>query len=208
VEAEVRIPKVGKTVSHWVLEALMILVSVGLAFGVAEYRESRANHELATRVLKSLQTEVEQNLAALEPWTDFNRHFLDALSKADTSNSHQSTIDVYLAARPRLPAGAKLDTPIVHRGAWDAALSTGALRLIDYDVVSALSDIYQTQDLFSAERSRFAAEMHAGAAFDPAMRVIGIRQASAELSEIAYAEKLLVDLYRKHLPAIRAAAAH
>ena len=55
MEAEVRIPKVGKTTIHWVLEALMILVSVGLAFGVAEYRESRANHELATRVLRSLQ---------------------------------------------------------------------------------------------------------------------------------------------------------
>ena len=55
MEAEVRIPKVGKTTVHWVLEALMILVSVGLAFAVAEYRESRANHELATRVLRSLQ---------------------------------------------------------------------------------------------------------------------------------------------------------
>jgi hypothetical protein len=138
VEAEVRIPKAGKTASHWALEALMILVSVGLAFGVAEYRDSRANHELATRVLRSLQTEVEQNLAALEPWSAYNRRFLDALAKADTSSSRQSTIDVYLAARPALPAGATLDTPTVRRGAWDAALSTGALRLIDYDVVAAL----------------------------------------------------------------------
>ena len=201
-------PKVGKTASHWALEALMILVSVGLAFGVAEYRDSRANHELAARVLRSLQTEVEQNLAALEPWTDFNRRFQDALAKADTSDNRQSTIDVYLAARPALPAGATLDAPRVRRGAWDAALSTGALRLIDYDVVAALSDIYQTQDLFGSELVRFSAETHATAAYDPAMRVVGIRQASAELSEIAYAEKLLVDLYRRHLPAIRAAAGH
>jgi hypothetical protein len=208
VDTEVRIPKVGKTVSHWVLEALMILVSVGLAFGVAEYRDLRANHELARRVLRSLQTEVEQNLAALEPWTDYNRRFLDALAKADTSNSRQSTIDVYLAARPALPAGATLDTPTVRRGAWDAALSTGALRLIDYDVVAALSDIYQTQELFGTEAGRFSAEMHATTAYDPAMRIVGIRQASAELSEVAYAEKLLIDLYRRHLPAIRAAAGH
>jgi hypothetical protein len=201
-------PRVGKTAFHWALEALMILVSVGLAFGVAEYRDSRANHELATRVLRSLQTEVAQNLAALEPWTDFNRRFQDALAKADTSNTRQSTIDVYLAARPELPAGATLDRPSVRRGAWDAALSTGALRLIDYDVVAALSDIYQTQDLFATESVRFAAEMHATTAFDPAMRVVGIRQARAELSEIAYAEKLLVDLYHRHLPAIRAALDH
>jgi len=74
--------------------------------------------------------------------------------------------------------------------------------------VAALSDIYQTQDMFGTESGRFAAEMHAGAAFDPATRAIGIRQASAELSELAYAERLLVDLYRKHLPAIRVAAGH
>jgi len=207
VDADVRIPKVGKTMSHWVLEALMILVSVGLAFGVAEYRESRANHELATRVLRSLREEIEYNLATLEPWGDFNRKFSTALAHADTSNASQTGIDVYLAARPALPAGAKLDSPIVRRGAWDAALSTGALRLIDYDVVAALSDIYQTQDLFSGERLRFAATMHATNAFEPAARVATIRVASAELSEIAYAEKLLIDLYRQHLPAIRAAAA-
>jgi hypothetical protein len=86
--------------------------------------------------------------------------------------------------------------------------STGALRLLDYDVVAALSDIYQTQELFATESGRFAAEMHATAAYDPAMRIVGVRQASAELSEVAYAEKLLVDLYRRHLPAIRAAAGH
>jgi hypothetical protein len=40
------------------------------------------------------------------------------------------------------------------------------------------------------------------------MRIVGVRQASAELSEVAYAEKLLIDLYRRHLPAIRAAAGH
>ena len=107
-----------------------------------------------------------------------------------------------------MPAGAKLDTPVVRRGAWDAALSTGALRLIDYDVVAALSDICQTQDLFSGERTRFAAAMHAMSAFEPAARVATVRLASAELSEIAYAEKLLIDLYRQHVPAIRAAAAH
>ena len=90
MEAEVRIPKVGKTTIHWVLEALMILVSVGLAFGVAEYRESRANRELAGRVLRSLQEEVEHNLQTLEQWSAFNAKFEDALAHADTSRSPQS----------------------------------------------------------------------------------------------------------------------
>lgn len=138
-----RIPKVGKTAWHWALEALMILVSVGLAFGVAEYRESRANHELATRVLRSLQDEVEHNLATLEQWSDLKAKFRDALQHADTSDSTRNGLDVYVAVRPPLPPGATFDVPFVRRGAWDAALSTGALRLIDYSVVAGLSDIYR-----------------------------------------------------------------
>ena len=201
-----RIPKVGKTPAHWVLEALMILVSVGLAFGVAEFRESRANHELAGRVLRSLQTEVEHNLATLEPWAAFNVTFRQQLAKADTSDSSKSGLQVYLSARPPLPPGATVDSPIIRRGAWDAALSTGALRLVDYDVVAALSDVYQMQDGYGAIVGRLVVAMHGANAFDPANRVVIVRQAAAELSELAYSEKLLIDLYRTHLPAIRAAA--
>jgi hypothetical protein len=185
VEVEVRIPKVGKTVSHWLLEALMILVSVGLAFGVAEYREARANHELATRVLRSLQEEVEHNLATLEPWSAFNATFKQQLAKADTSDAGKTGIQVYLSARPPLPAGAVVDSPIIRRGAWDAALSTGALRLVDYDVVAALSDIYQMQDHYGTVVGRFVTTMHSASAFDPASRVVLVRQASAELNELA-----------------------
>jgi hypothetical protein len=208
VEAEIRIPKAGKTASHWVLEALMILVSVGLAFGVAEYRESRANHELAARVLRSLQEEVEHNLVTLEQWTDFNTAFRQALAKADTTNSAQNGLDVYVAVRPKLPAGATLDVPIVRRGAWEAALSTGALRLIDYGVVAGLSDIYQMQESYGAAVASLVAGMHAASVFDPVNRLVTIRQATQWWNEISFLQTLQIDLYKKHLPAIRAAAAH
>jgi hypothetical protein len=206
VDTDVRIPKVGKTAWHWVLEALMIIVSVGLAFGVAEYRESRANHELATRVLRSLQEEVEHNLATLEEWTAFNTAFRQALAKADTSNSAQTGLDIYVAVRPKLPAGATIDVPLIRRGAWDAALSTGALRLVDYDVVAGLSDIYQMQESYGAAVASLVAGMHAASVFDPANRVITIRQATQWWNEISFLQKLQIDLYKKYLPAIRAAA--
>jgi hypothetical protein len=207
VEAEVRIPKVGKTPSHWVLEALMILVSVGLAFGVAEYRESRANHELAVRVLRSLQTEVEHNLATLEQWAPFNAKFRDALATANTATNMETGLDVYVAVRPALPVGATLDVPLVRRGAWDAALSTGALRLIDYDVVAGLSDIYQMQDMYAGSVGQLVTGMHAVTVFDPANRDFTIRQAAQWWNEISFLQKLQIDLYRKLLPSIRAAAA-
>jgi hypothetical protein len=184
----------------------MILVSVGLAFAVAEYRESRANHELATRVLRSIQEEVEHNLAILEQWTAFNMTFRDALAKADTSDATRTGLDIYVAVRPPLPPGATLDVPLVRRGAWDAALSTGALRLIDYDVVAGLSDIYQMQESYGAGVNQLVTGMHAASVFDPVNRVVTIKQAAQWWSEIGFLQKLQVDLYRKYLPAIRAAA--
>jgi hypothetical protein len=202
---EVHVPKPGKTVAHWLLEGLFILVSVGLAFGVAEFRESRANHELAARVLKSLQTEVEHNLATLEQWRPFNAKFRDALANPDTSKPTQTGLDVYVAVRPPLPEGATLDVPQVRRGAWEAALSTGALRLIDYDVVAGLSDIYQMQEAYGGAVGQLVTGMHAPSAFDLASRVVTIRQAHQWWSEIGFLQQLQIDLYQKHLPAIRAA---
>jgi len=118
----------------------------------------------------------------------------------------QSGLDVYVAVRPPLPAGATLDVPFVRRGAWDAALSTGALRLIDYGVVAGLSDIYQMQESYGASVSQLVNGMHAASAMDPATRVVTIRQAAQWWSEIAFLQKLQIDLYRKYLPSIRAAA--
>jgi len=208
MEADIRIPKVGKTAWHWVLEATMIIVSVGLAFGVAEFREARANHELATRVLRSLQEEVEHNLATLEQWSAFNAAFAKALAAADTSNAAKTGLDIYVAVRPPLPAGASLDVPMVRRGAWDAALSTGALRLIDYDVVAGLSDIYQMQDGYGGSVTQLVTGMHAAGVFDPANRIVTIRQATQWWNEIGFLQKLQIGLYRKYLPAIRGAAGH
>jgi hypothetical protein len=78
-------------------------VSVGLAFGVAEFRERRANRELVARVLISLQAEVEHNLAEIEPYLSVHRTWADSLDKADTSNAGQCGLDLYLALRPALP---------------------------------------------------------------------------------------------------------
>ena len=141
MEIHAHVPKIGKTPAHWLLEGLFIVVSVGLAFGVAEFRVSRANHELAARVLKSLQVEVEHNLAILEPLVPIHSKWVEALAKADTSKSTQAGLDVWFATRPTLPADAKSPFPFLRRSAWDAALSGGALRLIDYDVAASLSDI-------------------------------------------------------------------
>ena len=204
---DVHLPKIGKTPAHWLLEGVFIVLSVALGFGVAEYRESRANHELAARVLRSLQTEIEHNLATLEPFAPIHRVWAEALDKADVSKGTQTGLDMFFATRPNLPAGAKSSFAFLRRSAWDAALSGGTLRLIDYDVAAALSDIYVTQEIATGNVGRLVSGAFSSTAtFESSSRAASVRLLWLTMADIQSSEATLIDLYKRHLPAIRAAA--
>ena len=197
-------PKPGKTVAHWLLEGLFIVISVTLGFGVAQYRESRANRELAARVLSGVQAEVEHNLATLEPFVPRHLAWMQALEKVDLSKGTHNGFDLFIATRP---AGADLNFPFLRRSAWDAAVSSGTLRLIDYDVAAALSDIYVTQAVVTANVDRLAnGAFSSTATFEPASRGASVRLLWLTMADIQFSEAKLLDLYRRHLPAIRTAA--
>jgi hypothetical protein len=205
VEMHAHVPKIGKTPIHWLLEGLLIVISVALGFGVAQFRESRANRELGARVLRGLQTEIEQNLALLERQSAMHQRWLEALSQPNVFTSHKTAREVFLATWPDLNRDKITDPfPLPRRGAWDAALSTGALRLIDYDVVAALSEIYQRQQ--SLESAVEKMPYSSTSFFDPVQRDAAAIQLAFEINAIELSENFLVDAYRRDLPIIRAAA--
>ena len=67
-----RLRRAGRVVGPWLLEGIFIVVSVLLGFAAAQYGEDRDNRQLAHRALSSLQTELEFNLAAVEPYPAFH----------------------------------------------------------------------------------------------------------------------------------------
>jgi hypothetical protein len=206
MDAPAAVPNTRKLVPDWLREGLFIVVSIGLAFAVDEYRERRANRDLASRALASIASELEHNLAQIEPFVDVHRRWADALAGANTSHGGQSAIDIYIAVRPRLPEGARANFPTqVRRVAWDASLSTGALRFIDYDLVAAVSEIYAMQDYYGDTARQLGSAVYAGPAMDPATSAIAVRQLTVTMREVVFAEELLIDLYRRQLPLVRAA---
>ena len=207
MEIHAHVPKLGKTPAHWLLEGLLIVVSVLLAFAVGEFREGRANRELTTRALNGIKAEMEHNLATLEPFVPMHTRWLAALQKADASTGSQAAMDVFFATRPPLPLDGKSPFPFLRRSAWDAAISGGALRLIDYDVAAALADVYRAQELAAANVERLAnGALSSTTTYDPASRAASVRLLWLTLADIESAEVLLLDLYRQHLPTIRNAA--
>jgi hypothetical protein len=198
-------PKTEKPTVRFLLEGLLIVVSVALGFAVAQYGESRENHELADRVLKGLRAEVERNLAILEPQIAMHRKWLQALASVGPAKGGETARDVFLATWPGFnPYDIKSPFPLLTRGAWDAALSTGALRFIDYDVVAKLSQIYQWQESLEAAVQKMP--YSTPAFFDPANRTAAVQQLAFQINAIELTEGFLLAAYREHLPAIRAAA--
>ena len=194
---------VGKGVAAWLLEGVFIVISVLLGFAAAQYGESRAERNLSHRALTNLQSELEYNLAVVEPYIAFHRAHIRALVQVRAEEGVESGFQVVMRHRPELPKDARADVPLVRRAAWDAAASSGALRLIDYDLIASLSEIYQMQDHLDEAVHRIP--MSSPAFFDPGQRGPSIHLTRMALNEILWSEQSLVTLYRKHLPALQAA---
>jgi len=203
VELETHVPKVGKTISHWLLEGVFIVFSVLLGFAVGQYREYRADRELARRALSSIQSELEHNLAIVEPYVPFHRAFVDKLDGVDVTAMHESGFMIFFKVRPPIPKGADTDVPLARRAAWDAASSSGALRLLDYDVVAGLSEIYGMQDHLRDAINRIP--MSNPTFFDVASAQASIQLARIAVREMVFAEETLVTQYRKELTLLRTA---
>jgi hypothetical protein len=203
----------GQTISHWLLEGLFIVVSVALGFWVAQIREARQNRELAARVLKGLEAEVQSNVATLEPFLNVQEQWIKAMGKLGDARdvrtdfpvcpTSATACGVFFATRP--PLG-KLNSsfPQFRRAAWDTALSTGALRLLDYDLVAGLSEIYQMQELFQRNVDRIGTSSTDW--FDPLVREAATRKLYMAMVELQYDERqFLLPLYRRYLPLIGSA---
>jgi hypothetical protein len=197
------LPKTGKTSVAWLFEGLLIVISIALGFWVAQAKEARDNREFAARVLKSLQAEVEHNVALVEPYVAYHSKWAAELARESGESGTASGIEVLRVTRPPLPANTDF-FPITRRAAWDAALSTGALRLIDYDVASGLSELYRIQEILDAKIMRL--DGPDVSFYDQDSRQAAVKLARWSMEGISQAEAALVAGSRTHLPAIRAAA--
>lgn len=198
-----------KGLPRWLLEAVLVALSVALGFAVAQFGEYRADRELAARVLAGFEAEIKQNLGALEPFVPVHQRWLDAMGKVDLSSEpSRSAFNTFFALRPTLPNGAQSSFAFLRRSAWDTAVAGGALRLIDYEVVAALSEIYRVQEIVTINIDRRLAEgaLSSAASYDPASRAASLALLQFTMTDIVSAEEILVERYRQHLPTIAAAA--
>jgi hypothetical protein len=213
MEMHAHMPKPGRTLSHWLLEGSFIVLSVALGFWVTQLREEHQNRELASRVLKGIEAEMQSNLSLVEPFADIQDKWIDAMAKLGDGKDRQTgfpvcpttstACGVFFATRPNLGT---LETsfPVFQHAAWDTALSTGALKILDYDLVAALSEVYQMQEQF--RRNMENVGVSSTDWFDSNVREAAVRKLYMAMVELQYDEhRRLIPLYRKNLPRVSAA---
>jgi hypothetical protein len=189
---------------RWIGEAVLILVSVALGFGASEFGQYRQERGLARKVLQAVAEEVEQNAADLSAAAANHREWEKALRSADVSAGEKAAFQVLLDSRPK-EAGSII-VPL-KSAAWQMMVSSGALRLIDFEVGQAISDIYSKQILLTDFHNRTVADvLWTPDAFDPATRRVSAKLIWAVMREVSGNEEVLVELYRRHLPLLRRAA--
>lgn len=207
LQTDVHVPMLGRSARHWFFEGLLIVGSVLLAFGLSEFRQTQAERDLTGRILDGIRAEIEYNLSVLEPFVPMHTEWMAALVKVDTSQGNQTGLDVWFATRPPLPLDGTSPFPSLRRSAWDAAVAGGALRLIDYDLVAALTDVYGMQEQVAANLNRLATgALSNPAVYEATSRAASVRLLWLTLADIQSAEVLLLSRYRQHLPAVTAAA--
>ena len=197
-QAEREVLSIGKVV----FESALIVVSVVLGFVISEWGTHIKERELAANVRRSVALEVAENMKTIEP--QMTRHYVAATALDQVQPQPGKTALKVLAEN--LPGGSIAALPM-KRAAWDAAVSSGALRLLDRDLVERYSHIYVTQEQIYDDDIRWLkTTLYRPENFDPAQQKVAVDTLAGVLSELAGNESILHDLYKNELPVLQQAA--
>ncbi len=139
---------------HWLREAILILVSVALGFGASEFSQYRQERGLARRVLQAVVQEVKQNEAELAGAAAKHREWEKALAGADPSTGDKAAFWLLIESRPQAAGSI---TVTLKSAAWQMVVSSGALRLMDFEVGQAISYVYSLQTALAEYHGRTSA---------------------------------------------------
>jgi hypothetical protein len=182
-----------------VMESLLIVASVLLGFALSGWGERRADRALAAAALRNFRLEIEANLAILERTQPTHVEIADRLGQAAAAADAppgQTARDAFAQALPE----DGLDTPPLSEAAWEAAVSTGALRLLDYDVAARLSQTYLVQRATLISTLKLLSERFNDAPnFDPGSRTLMLHVYGGLMYELAGQESYLIEQFRETL---------
>lgn len=181
-------------------EGLLIVLSVVLGLALNEWRQKQAERELAHRVLENFRREITQNLQILEKVQPGHAELARRLAAAAARPRPEPNAFAVIVAE--MPRGGLGGEPL-HEAAWETASTTGALRLLDYETASKISEVYVVQRFFmEGTTQRTIGSLLAPENFDPGAKQVMLQAQHMALNEFSTQEAYLIGVYRRTLQAL------
>jgi hypothetical protein len=124
-----------------IFESALITVSILLALGLDEWRETRQTEDTIRQALSNFLSEISQNKARVDDAAPFNKGLHDVIEQRAASGEITSTSQFISIMDSYSPV-------VLQSTAWETALATGSLADMDYSLVSALSLTYGLQSRY------------------------------------------------------------
>lgn len=135
-------PRAPRAGGRFLFESLLIVLSVLLGLALNEWRQHRADRELAATAVENCRRELAANLAELERSLPVHREVQERLREVATRAGEPPGL---FALMDQIMPESGLQLPVLKDVAWQTALATGALRHMGYDEASTLAGVYLAQ---------------------------------------------------------------
>lgn len=183
------------------VEALFTVVAILLALAADDWRQKREERELTDAALHSFARELRDNqhrLAELRPYHDsLAVGFRKAAQRLDRGEQVGFS-DVHPEFRGIAP-------PMLLSTAWETALTTGALRHVDYRLVNDLAALYASQRSLGAINQTMFEAVVSPDVIGRGDYAIALRLGSVFFADVVPLEQRLAERYEdmlKRLPAV------
>jgi hypothetical protein len=134
------------------VEAFSVMLAVLIALGVDEWRENRANQELAATAQANILEEIEGNRDELAGVGDLNTALLERI--AGYIEGAESTAADSLSV--------EFEFALLSTAAWQTAQVTRAAHFLDFDWMSRVARLYNLQELYDRSQTAVVEHMSLG----------------------------------------------
>ncbi|MEN8185397.1 MAG: hypothetical protein ABFS46_23010, partial [Myxococcota bacterium] len=169
------------------LEAFSVMLAVLVALAVDQWREGRANQELAASARASILDEARGNLEELR----------------STHADHVAMLEALASEVNELEAGADsavigFNLALLSAAAWQTAQVTRATQFLDFDWVRRIAQLYHLQELYD-DRQAAVVDMMGTIGGEPEEAAEKLQAVGARIRIVLSLQDGLIDAYERVL---------
>jgi hypothetical protein len=139
-------------IPEFMIEAFSVMLAVLIALAIDEWREDRANQELAATARANILEEIEANRDELAGVGGLNAALVERI--ADYVDGVESTSADSLSV--------EFEFALLSTAAWQTAQMTRAAHFLDYDWMARVARLYNLQKLYDRSQTAVVEHMSLG----------------------------------------------